>query len=154
RVVRSCGDAIEIGDIMIPFQPITLPPIPRPRPFSPFMTAAGGIKGDVVMTKNGLLNFGSSYQGSGIIPGVHGTFLGGLERGIATEGSILYVDIGQNDGVKPGDLFIVYRDINEERSLYDLPREVEKLRGVRTAIGEVLILKIGERASTAVVTYE
>jgi hypothetical protein len=153
RIIHSCGDAVEVGDIMLPFQPIVLPPRQRPRTFSPFMMKSGGLQGAIVNTKGALLNFGSAFQASGIIPGVRGGRLGSVERGIATEGTIVYLDIGQENGVKPGDLFIVYREIELDSRLYRLPPETDKLRDLRTAIGELLVIKTGERASTALVTY-
>jgi len=153
RVLRSCQDAAQVGDILIPFEPIVLPPRDRPRPFSPTMTVTGGIKASIVTTLSVLLNTGSSMGGAGQIPGVRGGRLGSLERGIAGEGSILYIDAGQTQGVKPGDIFIAFRDIDMDSRLYRLPPESKKLRGVRTAIGEIIVLKVGERASTALVTY-
>ena len=35
RVIHSC-EAVELGDIMIPFQRVDLPTVPRPRPFNAF----------------------------------------------------------------------------------------------------------------------
>src|SRR5262249_21177117 len=58
RVVHSCGDAVEVGDIMLPFQPIVLPERERPRPFGPLMTTSSGIKGEIVTTKTVLLSNG------------------------------------------------------------------------------------------------
>jgi hypothetical protein len=153
RIIHNCADAVDVGDIMLPFRPIVLPPRPRPRPFSPFMTTTGEVKGAIVSTKGALLNFGSAYKSTGIIPGVRGGRLGAVERGIAPEGTIVYLDIGQENGVNPGDLFIVYRALDVDGRLYQVPLEVEKIKEVRTAIGEVLVLKTGERASTALVTY-
>jgi hypothetical protein len=153
RVIHDCGDAVEIGDVMLPFRPIVLPPRARPRVFSPFMTTTSGIKGAIVNTKAVLLNFGSSFKSAGIIPGVRGGRLGPIERGIASDGMIVFLDIGQENGVQPGDLFIVYRATEVDRRLYDVPKEVEKLRNVRTAVGELIVVKSGERASTALVTY-
>jgi hypothetical protein len=154
RVMHSCGDAVEVGDIMRPFEPIVLPPRPRPRPFSPQMTTNSGVEGMIVSTKGVLLNFGSTFKLSGETAGVGGTDrLGVMDRGIASAGTILYIDIGQDKAVNPGDIFIVYRRFDVDNRLYSPPKEVEKLYGTRTAVGELIILKTGERASTALVTY-
>jgi len=153
RVVRSCGDAVQIGDIMLPFQPITLPAIARPRQFSPTMKVSGDVKGSVVISQAMLLNFGSVLKGSGVIPGVRSGRLASLDRGIASEGEIVYIDAGQSRGVKPGDVFVVYRNVDVDNRLYDIPKQAQKLKGVRTAIGELVVLKVEERASTALVTY-
>lgn len=152
RVVSNC-DAVEIGDIMLPWQRITPPSLTRPRPFNPFMTVAGGVKGSVVTSLGVLRNFGSTFKGSGKTPGVRGGDLGSLEKGIGSEGTIVYIDIGQREGVRPGDLFIVYQQLELDGQLYDLPDEAQKLRGQRAAIGELVVVKAGERASTALVTY-
>ena len=154
RIMHSCGDAVEVGDIMVPFLKIALPRRDRSRKFSPMMTTNSGIKGIVVSTKNVMLNFGSTFKLSGEIPGVRGSDrLGAMERGIAAEGAILYINIGQDKGVKPGDVFVVYREDAADPRLYDVPKEIAKLKGRRTAIGELVVIKVGERASTALVTY-
>ena len=153
RVMHDCGDPVELGDIMFPFQQIPFPAPARPRPFSPTMTTTSGIKGIIVSTKEALLNFGSTFKLSGRMPGVHSGRLGDIERGIANERSIVYIDIGKDQAVKPGDIFIVYRYVDLDERLFSLPKEAHKLRSVRTAIGELIVIKVGERASTALVTY-
>ena len=155
RVIRSCQDAVQVGDIMLPFQPVVLPPISRPRPFSPTMTVTGDVKASVVSTLNALVNFGSgsALDSTNRIPGVAGGRLGSLERGVASQGHILYLNAGDLSGVKPGDVFVVFRNVELDTRLYDLPKEAAKLKGIRTAIGELIVLKVGERASTALVTY-
>jgi hypothetical protein len=153
RIVNSCGDAVEVGDFMFPFRQIVLPPLSRPRPFSATMKTSGGAPGNVVMTKSAVSNFGSIFKGSGILPGVRGHELGLLDRGIASEGGVVYIDVGDGQGVKPGDIFIVYRETNLHSHLYDLPAAARKLRNWRTAIGEIVVVNVGERASTALVTY-
>jgi hypothetical protein len=153
RVVRNCDDAVEVGDILIPFQRITFPTLPQRRPFSPLIQAAGDIKGTVVITKDALTNYGSVMKMSGSIPGVTGGHLEPLSRGVGHEGTIVYVDIGQGQNVRPGDLFIVYKYVDLDSRLYHLPSDSKKIIGARTAVGEIVILKVGERASTALVTY-
>ncbi len=152
RVVNSC-EAVEIGDLMVPFQKME-PPVPvRPRPFSPLMTVSGGLEGSIVITLSALNNFGSVFHASGVIPGVRTASLNSIQRGIAGQGAIVYVDLGQNAGVKPGDVFIVYRPVDIDPQLYKLPVESRKMTGQKTAIGELIILKVNESASTALVTY-
>jgi hypothetical protein len=153
RVVRSCAEPVEVGDIMLPFQRITLPALPSKRPFSPFMTATGDVKGTVVITQSALLNYGSVMKLSGHIPGVTGSHLESSSRGLGTEGLIVYVDFGTSQGARPGDLFIIYKDVELNSDLYHLPSDVERIQGARTAVGELVILKVEERASTALVTY-
>jgi hypothetical protein len=154
RVIHSCGDAVEVGDLVIPFQPVVFPQPPRPRPFSPTMTTNSGIDGMIVASKSVLENFGSAFHSSGVIPGVRGDDrLGVTERGIAGAGEIVYIDVGSDTGVKLGDLFIVYRYEDYDSQLFPAPREIKRLKDARSAVGELIIVNVGERASTAVVTY-
>jgi hypothetical protein len=153
RVVRNCGDPVEVGDITLPFQRIDLPVLPKRRPFNPLIRATGDVKGSVVVTKNALLNYGSVMKLSRNIPGVTNSHLGPLSRGVASEGVILYVNVGQGQGVKPGDLFIVYKTVRPVAGLYSLPPDAKRIQDSRAAIGEILILKVNEKASTALVTY-
>ena len=90
---------------------------------------------------------------TGDIPGIQGGHLGAVERGIASEGAIVYVDIGHNATVKPGDVFLVYRETEIDRRLYRYPKAAKKLRGNQTVVGELVVVKVGERAATALVTY-
>jgi hypothetical protein len=55
--------------------------------------------------------------------------------------------------VRPGDVFVAYRYVELDKRLYHYPKESDKLENARTAIGELIVLKVGERGSTALVTY-
>jgi len=153
RVSHTCADAVDPGDIVLPFQRLVVTAPPRSRPFNPLMTTNSGVHGMIVLTKDVMLNWGSTFYVSGKIPGIRSGHLGHLDRGVAVEGTIVYIDIGGNSAVKPGDVFIAYRDNVVDDRLYDLPREVSKIRKTRTAIGELIVLKVNERAATAVVSY-
>jgi hypothetical protein len=76
-----------------------------------------------------------------------------LERGIDSTGGIIYVDLGRPSGVAPGDLYIVYRETPPDTKLYNLPKESHRLEHSRVAIAEIVIIRVEERASTALVTY-
>jgi hypothetical protein len=154
RVMHTCGDAIEVGDLVIPFQPVAFPQPPRPRPFSPTMTTNSGIDGIIVSAKSVLTNFGSTFKMTGITPGVRGSDrLGVTERGIASAGMIVYIDLGADKGIKAGDLFIVYRYNDFDTRLFAAPKEIDKLADARSAVGELIVVNVGERASAALVTY-
>ena len=114
------------------------------------MKASGQVPGNIVLTKDAIVNSGSAFGGKGTVPGAGGT-LKPLERGLTGEGGVVYVDVGKGDGVKAGDLFIVFRDVD----LRDRPRPHggPKVGTARTAIAELVILKVEDRASTALVTY-
>jgi hypothetical protein len=152
RVTMSC-EPLEIGDWVIPFRSVDVPQPPHPRPFSPTMKASGEAKGSVVTAKNVLVNFGSTFKGSNVIAGVGKGGLTNIEQGISGEGNIVYLNVGKDSGAKPGDTFIVFRDPSTDRKIYPLPSESSVLANNRVAIGEVLIVKVEERASTALVTY-
>jgi hypothetical protein len=117
------------------------------------MQVSGGLKGNVVITKNVLLNFGSLFRASGIIPRSDASELAPLESGIAPKGGIVYVDLGRSSGVKPGDIFIVYRHVETDDSIYNLPPQSKGVLKATTAIGEVVILKVDDAVSSALVTY-
>jgi hypothetical protein len=153
RIVHSCADAVEVGDILMPFQQIDVAAPSRPRTFSPTMATDSGITGIIVATKDVMLNFGSVFKGTRQIPGVHGDRLGNVDRGIASEGAIVYIDAGEERSVRPGDVFIVYRNVELDRRLYNVPKEASKLQNARRAVGELIVVKVGERAATAVVSY-
>lgn len=152
RVFHSC-DVVEMGDSMVPFQRREVPAVDSPRPFGPFMTVTGDVQGAIVITHAVLSNSGTIFKGTDIVPGVQKGDLTRLGRGVAVDGTIVYIDVGQQEGVRPGDVFIVYRRHEVDDDLYDLPREVVRLRQERTAVGELIVIKTGERASTALVTH-
>jgi hypothetical protein len=152
RVVYGC-EAIETGDFMVPYEAVNVPVLPRPRQFSSTMKSAGAPNGTVVTTKNVMLNFGTVFKGSRVIPGTHEGPMAAIEQGIAAEGSIIYLDLGKASGAKTGDLFIVYRDMGPDGTLYEMPKDTKGLTTQHRAIGEVVILKVEERAATALVTY-
>src|SRR5262249_46028097 len=156
RGIYSCADGVDVGDVLMPFERIMVPVPSRPRPFNPVMMTSSDVKGQIVSTKDVMLNFGSSMKASNNIPGVPGTeHLGALHRGVASQGSIVYVDLGEDKAVKPGDVFIVYRDVHDDidQRLYNYPSQAKKLKAARRAIGELVVVKVGERAATALVTY-
>jgi hypothetical protein len=118
------------------------------------MIADSSHQGMVVSAKSVLLNFGSTFIMSGETPGVltHDR-LGNLERGIAETGNIVYIDVGSDQGVRLGDIFIIYRHVDLDQRLFHAPKDFQRLDNAPTAIGELIVTRVGERASTALVTY-
>jgi hypothetical protein len=150
RVTQTC-EAIEPGDLLLPYTRAQFPALPQRRPFSQTMTASGLMPGKIVITKAVLLNFGSPFNGSPRLVGTSDARLGGLARGIAGESGIVYVDIGKSSGANPGDLFIVFRDVDTTDPV--LVASGQKSGKRKTAIAEIVILRVEDRASTALVTY-
>jgi len=122
QVLSSC-DAAEPGDVLVPYVRFEIPELPRNRPFSSAMKATGNIKGSVAFMRISVAVTGSVYS-STTSPSA---------KAIIAAGGVVYLNIGQADGVKPGDLFIVYKG--------------------DAAIAEVAVLKVEENSSSALVTY-
>jgi hypothetical protein len=161
RVVHSCAE-MTVGDRVMEFDQIDFPDLPAGRPFSPFMPPSGGTAGAVAMTLDILLTAPTpALGGVSIIAGYRGGIreygpVPGVNGGIAAAGRIVYLDLGQSDGVQTGDIFIVYRPIvmDGNPGPLKLSREArDLLGGERYAIGEVVVVKVGERAATALVTF-
>ena len=149
RVTQGC-EAVELGDIVIPYTRTDFPELPANRTFSGTMKPSGQVPGRIILSKSALLNHGSAFGNSSIVPAVGGS-LSKLNRGVLGERSVVYIDVGKDDGVKAGDLFIVFRDV----VTYDgsTLRDNTTNERARTAVGEIVILKVEDRASTAFVTY-
>ena len=150
RVTQGC-DIVELGDILVPYTKADFPALPSKRPFSGTMKGSGMTPGNIVMTKHTLTNAGSKFGTNTLVPGARSGSLKSLDRGIAAEGTVVYLDIGKSAGVKPGDFFIVFRDVELKDGSRVTGREIREK--AKTAIGEVVVLKVEERASTALVTY-
>jgi hypothetical protein len=150
RVTQGC-EAVEMGDLLIPYAKSDFPALPANRSFSGTMKASGQMPGNIVSTKTAVLNTGSKYSNQVQNPGVARGTLHALDRGVVGENGVVYIDLGKDAGVKPGDLFIVFRDVVTSDGLALVDRE--KKEKARVAVGEVVVLKVEERASTALVTY-
>jgi hypothetical protein len=148
RVTQGC-EAVELGDLLIPFTKSDFPALPSNRSFSGTMKASGQVPGKIVTTKSAVLNSGSAYGNNAQIPGATGS-LHTLNAGVAATNGVVYIDVGKAAGVKPGDLFVVFRDVvtGFGGHLAD-----DKGQRAREAVGEIVVLKVEERASTALVTY-
>jgi len=139
RIMQGC-EIVELGDLLVPFNKVDFPTLPSKRSFSGTMKGSGQVPGNVILTKDAVVNSSSTFGTKPTIPGAGGS-LKPLQRGLAGEGSVVYLDIGKSAGAKVGDLFIVFRDVDLEG---------EK---TRIAVAEVAILKVEERSATALVTY-
>jgi hypothetical protein len=132
EVQHSCTEVV-VGDRVLPFEPIPIPLVRRTRPLT-------SCDGPAVKTTGHILDVKDRASP------------------IATT-SIVYLDLGENDGLAPGDFLTVFRPrrlITGERPvLGEIDRtrvELEEKSEVRSILGEVAILKTQSNASEAVVT--
>jgi len=112
EISYSCMD-VQIGDFVFPFEPIPVPLVRRSQFKTMCDTPNGKAIGHIVQTRLG-------------------------ETPIATD-SVVFLDLGEFDGLNPGDFLTVYR----------ASRSAE---GVRTVLGEASILTTRNRTSVAIVT--
>ena len=151
RVTQGC-EAVELGDVLIPYVRADIPPLAGNRPFSGTMKPSGQIPGRIVTTKAAVLNTGSTYTHHTSVPvAVYGGSLAKYNEGVAAEGAVVYLNVGKGEGVKPGDFFIVFRDVITKDGHPLVDRQTNEI--AKTAVGELVVLKVEDRASTALVTY-
>ena len=154
RVLHSC-DGIEVGDLTIAFNEIAFPELPSNRPFDSMMPSNGKTTGAIAMSRGTLSNSGSPlFGGTTVVPGVAGGRLGGIAGGMVSEGQVVYIDLGDQDGIRTGDLFLIYRPMDTSSPLHPLPKAAARLiAGQRQVVGELVVLKVEERAAAALVTF-
>ena len=112
EIVRSCSD-VEVGDLLLPYEPIPIPLVRRSRPVTACEPPNGKILGHIIEVK---------------------------ERATpVADRSVVYLDLGDTDGVTAGDFLTVYRTRGQAK-------------GVRTVLGELAILKTQPHTAVAVVT--
>ncbi|TKJ34354.1 hypothetical protein CEE39_02585 [bacterium (candidate division B38) B3_B38] len=114
RVISSC-DVIELNDWLRPFVQIPVPlsaKIPPPEKFVPI--AEGDTIGYIVSVKDDMVNF--------------------------SEGNIVNIDLGKEDGVAPGDIYYIFRGATEEQN-------------IATILGQMVVLMVEEKTATGKVIY-
>lgn len=112
EISYSCVD-VQVGDLVLPFEPIPVPLARRTQFVTMCDTPNGKTIGHIVRTRLG-------------------------ETPIGTD-SVVYLDLGEGDGLSPGDFFTVYRASG-------------RAEGVRTILGEASILTTRSRTSVAIIT--
>jgi hypothetical protein len=112
EIVLSCSD-VNIGDALLPFEPIPVPLVRRTAPLSSCDPSTGKVSGHIVDDVD------------------HVTAI--------AKNSVVYLDLGEEDGVMSGDFFSVYRNPSGE-----FP--------VRTMLGEASILTTRKKTSVAIIT--
>jgi hypothetical protein len=112
EIVYSCNE-VELGDSVTPFEPIPVPLVRRTRPQGICDTPNGKATGHLVDTRDAVTPVGT--------------------------GTVVFLDLGEQDGLNPGDFLTVYRPST-------------RAVGVRTVLGEAAILTTRNRTSVAIIT--
>ena len=109
EVVSACEET-EIGDVLLPFEPVPIPLVRRTVPFTQCDVPNGKVIGHIVHAFDGATGL--------------------------SQHSIVFLDLGERDGVAPGDFLTVFR-----------PRQAAG--ALRTLLGEAAILTTKERSAVA-----
>jgi hypothetical protein len=112
ELIRSCSD-VEVGDLLLPFEPLPIPLVRRSRPITSCEPATGKVLGHLIQVKERAVPVGDR--------------------------SVVYLDLGDADGIVAGDFLSVYRTRGQAK-------------GVRTMLGELAVLKTEPHTAVAVVT--
>jgi hypothetical protein len=112
EIVYSCNE-VEVGDFVAPFEPIPVPLVRRTQPASICDTPNGKAIGHVVGTRDAVTPVGTD--------------------------TIVFLDLGEQDGLNPGDFLTVYHPSTQAV-------------GVRTVLGEAAILTTRGHSSVAIIT--
>jgi hypothetical protein len=127
EIVLSCSDT-NIGDFVLPFEPIPIPLVRRTAPLSSCDPQTGKVSGHIVADFDTVTSIAKD--------------------------SVVYLDLGEDDGLLPGDFLSVFRLPVEDRRLRtilghpDMPAE----REVRITLGEAAILTTRKKTSVAIIT--
>jgi hypothetical protein len=112
EIIYSCNE-VEVGDFVAPFEPIPVPLVRRTRPATICDTPNGKPIGHVVDTRDAVTPVGTD--------------------------TIVFLDLGEQDGLNPGDFLTVYHPSTQAQ-------------GVRTVLGEAAILTTRTRSAVAIIT--
>ena len=100
EIVYGCAD-VELGDFIVPFEPIPVPLVRRTQPSTICDVPNGKPIGHIVDTRDAVTPVGTD--------------------------TVVFLDLGESDGLNPGDFLTVYRPST-------------RAEGVRTILGEAAIL--------------
>ena len=112
EIAYGCFDT-QIGDFIVPFEPVPVPLVRRTQMATLCDVPNGKVIGHIVETR-------------------------GSVTPVATH-SVVFLDLGEADGLNPGDFLTVYRPS-------------ARAEGVRTILGEASILTTRARTSVAIIT--
>lgn len=112
EISYGCADT-QIGDFVIPFEPVPVPLVRRTQVTTMCDVPNGKVIGHIVETRGAVTPVGTH--------------------------SVVFLDLGEADGLNPGDFLTVYRPSG-------------RAEGVRTILGEASILTTRARTSVAIIT--
>ncbi len=108
EIVASCTE-MQVGDYLTPFSPIPVPLLPRQAAATRLTPETGEMRGEIVASLEEITTLGEGY--------------------------LVSINVGENDGVVPGNLFTVFRYVHP-----DAPRKV---------LGELAVLTVQQEHATA-----
>jgi hypothetical protein len=108
QITQACFD-VQVGDYLTPFEPIPVPLLPAQPPADRLTPETGRMRGKIVASLDDLASLGEGY--------------------------LVSIDLGQEDGVVPGNQFTIFRYVYD-----DAPRKV---------LGELAVLTVQRRHATA-----
>lgn len=112
EISYGCADT-QIGDFVIPFEPVPVPLVRRTQVATMCDVPNGKVIGHIVETRDAVTPVGTD--------------------------SVVFLDLGEADGLNPGDFLTVYRPSG-------------RAEGVRTILGEASILTTRARTAVAIIT--
>lgn len=112
EISYGCADT-QIGDYIVPFEPVPVPLVRRTQVATMCDTPNGKVIGHIVETRGAVTPVGTD--------------------------SVVFLDLGEADGLNPGDFLTVYRPSG-------------RAAGVRTILGEASVLTTRARTSVAIIT--
>jgi len=112
EISYGCFDT-QVGDFVVPFEPVPVPLVRRTRVATMCDTPNGKVIGHIVENRGSVTPVGTD--------------------------SVVFLDLGEADGINPGDFLTIYRPSG-------------RAEGVRTILGEASILTTRARTSVAIVT--
>lgn len=96
EILVSC-DQIDMGDLLKPYEEMNAPAAREARPLPRYAESSGGLKGQIVM---------SPYL-----------------REYVSANQIVFLDLGNRQGVSPGDYFTIFRKINHREKIARDPHD-------------------------------
>ena len=133
-IITTAFTAVNRKDFVSQYTAEPMPLTSGSKPIDRFAPATGKLPGYIVETLNG------AY--------------GVQEACILGSDDVVYLDLGSNNGVLPGDTFIIYRPVPIIQGNYDkfwFEKNKEVFAPLVVA-GELTVFRVHEKSSTAVVT--